>query len=307
MDNEILKIRNVSKKFTDKEVLHNLNLTINRGQILALIGPNGSGKTTLIRTLLNLYNDNTGDITILDKDVKHKYSDVGRYVGVMIEESGVYELLTAKEYLEFVLDMVSNSSKQEKNDKVVETLKAVNLYNKRNEKIKTYSKGMIQRLAFARAIINNPKLLVLDEPFDGIDIETKINLVNIIKNRKDNMAILITSHNLKEIEELCDNIAVIKQGNILFNDTIECFRSKYNVYSNLKIVFDSSCNVKEINTVLPMAIYNPKEKAFQFSIKAKNEKELIFDKIQKSNLKIKDMFEEKVNLEEIYLNVINNG
>ncbi|WP_343826771.1 ABC transporter ATP-binding protein [Clostridium subterminale] len=285
--------------------MNNLSLNINKGDIVALIGPNGSGKTTLIRTILNLYNEDSGSITILSKDVRKNFEEIGPFIGLMIEESGVYELLTAEEYLAFILGLISNCSKNEIKEKIAEVLKKVNLYDKRNDKIKTFSKGMIQRLAFARAIINKPALLILDEPFDGIDIEAKIQLLNIIKQEKEQMGILITSHNLKELEDICTRIAIIKHGEILLDDTTEVIRNRNNLYSKLKLQFDTIYSEEDIKKILGVGNYNPTDNLFEISIGNKKEKERILEKLQNSKLKLIDLCEEKVSLEQLYLNIIN--
>lgn len=305
MLNELLKVKNISKSFGNKVVLNNLSLNINKGDIVALIGPNGSGKTTLIRTILNLYNDNSGSITILNKDVRKDFEEIGSFIGLMIEESGIYELLTAEEYLAFILGIISNFSKNEIKEKAAEILKKVNLYDKRNDKIKTFSKGMIQRLVFARAIINKPTLLILDEPFDGIDIEAKIQLLNIIKQEKEQMGILITSHNLKELEDICTRIAIIKHGEILLDDTTEGIRNRNNLYSKLKLQFDPIYTEEDIKKIFGVVNYNPTNNLFEISVGNKSEKERILEKLQNSRLKLLDLCEEKVSLEQLYLDIIN--
>lgn len=305
MHNELLEIKNVTKHFSDKMALNKVNLSVKKGEIIVLVGPNGSGKTTLIRTILNLYNDNIGCITILRKDVKYKFKELGPKIGIMIENAGVYELLTAQEYLKFIMKLISDFSKSEIKVKVEETLKKVGLYEKRNDMIKTFSKGMIQRLAFARAIVNDPILLILDEPFDGIDIETKIQLLKAIKEEKACRGVLITSHNLNEIEDICDRIAIIKDGSILVDNTPELLREENNIYSKLMIKFDSIHSKREIKQVLGQCIYNEDNNIFQVNIKNRIEKEIILGKIQENNLKLNDIFEEKVSLEDIYLNIVN--
>lgn len=164
---------------------------------------------------------------------------------------------------------------------------------------------MIQRTAFARAIINNPLLLILDEPFDGIDIETKSQLISIIKNEKEHRGVLITSHNLNEIENFCDRIAIIKNGSILFDGTPEYIRNQNKLYSKIKIKFNSEHAINDIKTTLDTFKYEWFDNTFMLHIQSIDQREDLFRKIKNNNLKIDDIYEEKVSLEEVYLNLIN--
>ena len=193
MPNIILECKNLYKEINDKEILTNINLKLEEKDILGLIGPNGSGKTTTIKTILSLQKITKGEIFIDNHNIKTDYKNAISQVGAIIENPDLYTYLTGLENL-LIPATIYNINKE----RIEEVINLVGLSQRINDKVSKYSLGMKQRLGIAQAIIHKPKLLILDEPTNGLDPEGIKELRSLLLKLKEqeNMTILISSHNL---------------------------------------------------------------------------------------------------------------
>lgn len=231
--NKVLEVVNLSKSFGKRKVLNNINLTIHEGDIVGLIGPNGAGKTTLIKTILSLYKYDSGSVSICGYDTKKDLEDALSKTGSIIENPDMYLNQSGKNNLK-ITALINNIKDKEYINKMVEL---VGLTNRINDKVKKYSLGMKQRLALVNALIKKPKLLILDEPTNGLDPYGIKELRMILKkiSEEANMSILISSHILSEVENICDRVAIIDKGNLVSEFGIE--EAKYKNISLEELFF----------------------------------------------------------------------
>lgn len=208
----ILGIKNVSKKIGKKQILKDITLEVKQGEIFGFVGPNGAGKTTLIKTMLGLYKQDSGSITINGFNIKTEFEKAMENIGAIIENPEMYDYLSGKDNLK-IYKMISNSS----DEALEEIIKTVKLENRINNKVKTYSLGMRQRLGLAQALISKPKLLILDEPTNGLDPIGIKELRDLLKkiSKEKNISVFVSSHILSEIELMCDRIAIIDGGSLI--------------------------------------------------------------------------------------------
>lgn len=225
MSGTYVEFHSVEKRFGNVQALKGISFSIAAGEVFGFIGPNGSGKTTTIRIMLDFYRPDRGEVRIFGKNPAVDFAAIGRHIGVMLEQPGLHEQLTAKEYLEFYAGLLG-LRKPDAARRCADLLETVGLSQWADRLLRTYSKGMRQRTAFARALLNRPRLLVLDEPFDGIDAETRRDLLQLIPRvaREEGAAVFLTSHNLAEVEQLCNRVAVVKEGRILAWDSTPALR-----------------------------------------------------------------------------------
>lgn len=216
---KVLEVTNLSKSFGKRKILDNINLTIYEGDIIGLIGPNGAGKTTLIKTILRLYYYDKGSVEICGYDTKKQLEQALSKVGAIIEKPDMYDQLTGRKNLK-ITELLNNIHDQKY---VEEMIEFVGLKTRINDKVKKYSLGMKQRLAIANALIKKPKLLILDEPTNGLDPKGIRELRQMLKtiSQEQNMSILISSHILSEVENICDRVVIIDQGRLVKEFGIE--------------------------------------------------------------------------------------
>ncbi len=214
----ILKVENLSKKIGKKEILRDVNFEVNAGDILAFIGPNGAGKTTTIKCILGLQKLTSGKITINGYDIKKDFVKAILKVGSIVEAPEAYMYLSG--YDNLLLD--KNYYKNIKEEEIMRVVKLVGLENRIYDKVSKYSLGMRQRLGIARSLLNNPNLLILDEPTNGLDPEGIKDLRELmIKLAHDGIGIVISSHNLSELENFCNKVCIISQGRVLSLKSID--------------------------------------------------------------------------------------
>ena len=230
----VIEAENLSKtyKTEGKKILalDNLNLKIEKGQIFGFIGPNGAGKTTSIKLFLGLIHPTSGTVKVLGKPAGSP--EAMEKIGYLSEIAYYYKFLEAKNLLRYYASLKS-LSKEEADKRIDLNLKLVGLYDRRNEKLKGYSKGMLQRFGIALALLGNPELLILDEPTSGLDPIGRKEVKDIIKRlRSKGISIFLSSHNLSEVERLCDSIGIINKGKMISNKKISEFLSyDKNVYT----------------------------------------------------------------------------
>lgn len=219
----MLKISNLSKRFGQRQALDGLSLTLNPGEIYGLLGPNGAGKTTALNLLCGLLKPDSGEILVQGEPVGRATKLI---IGVMPQQNLLYQSLTCQENLAF-FGRIYGLQKKAISERVYQCLSAVNLADRANSIVGDLSGGMQRRLSLAAAIIHQPKLVVLDEPSTGLDIEARYEVWDLIRLLKQQgVTVLLTTHLLDEVERLCDRIGIIKQGTLLADGTLETLRSR---------------------------------------------------------------------------------
>lgn len=223
MNEKILQMRNVAKVFDGREMIHGMNLSVERGMIYGLLGVNGAGKTTTFKMITGLLRPDSGEIIFSGTSVSGQDKGFLREMGILIETPVFYEHLSARENLELHLQYMGCGV-----DKVEEALNRAGLQNTGRQPVSKFSLGMRQRLAIARAISHGPKLLVLDEPVNGLDPVGIRQMRELFLSlaRESGMTLLISSHILSEIEHVADRVGVLADGSIAKEVSIEQVRKE---------------------------------------------------------------------------------
>ena len=243
MQNVILKCENLHKFFRKKEILKGVSLEVSSGDILGFIGPNGAGKTTTIKLILGLQKINSGKVSVNGYDIQTNFEKAISKVGAIIENPDLYMYLTGYENLKLISNLYKGVTKA----RVDEVVKLVGLENRINDKVSQYSLGMRQRLGVAQAILHKPNLLILDEPTNGLDPEGIKELRSLLIKlaTEENMGILISSHNLAELESFCNKVCIIKNGVIVENSSLDSVK-KAASSGNYIIEVDNSNKAKTL-------------------------------------------------------------
>ncbi len=212
MTETVLQVDHVSKVIGKKTILHDVSLSVERGEIFGLLGPNGSGKTTLIRTVVGLIKETKGTITVNGFLLKEQFTSAMKSIGAIIENPEFYDYLTGYQNLKHFANMHEGITAE----RLDEVIALVKLENSIHAKVKTYSLGMRQRLGVAQAILHKPALLLLDEPTNGLDPAGMREFRTYLQTlcREEGISILIASHLLKEVEALCDRVGIIQNGEL---------------------------------------------------------------------------------------------
>jgi len=215
---DAIRLEGISKRLGEREVLRDVSFIAKQGDVFGYLGPNGAGKTTTIRILLGLLQPTSGKATILGEDVSR--DEARRKVGFVLESDGLYDNKTAEENLWYYARIYGMAEPAERIDSI---LNLVELRDRARDKVGTYSKGMRQRLALARAMTHNPELLVLDEPTAGVDPSGQIEVREVILNMayKEGKTIFLSSHNLDEVQRVCKRIALVDRGEIKLYGELE--------------------------------------------------------------------------------------
>lgn len=285
---KLLECQNLCKSFGKKQILKDVSFEIDEGDILAFIGPNGSGKTTTIKLILGLQNIDKGKVTINGFDIEKDFVKSIEKVGAIVENPDTYMYLTGWQNLK----LTANLYKDITDEKIKEIVKLVELEERINDKVSKYSLGMRQRLGIARALINEPNVLILDEPTNGLDPEGIKDLRNLLKKlAKEGLGILISSHNLAELESFCNKVLIIDNGTIIETSEVKEFKNNGNKYT-----FNVS-NTKDLDIE---GIYEVTKNKFSYS----GEKEDIASIIKtlvKKNIDVYEVKMEELTLEEAFL------
>lgn len=208
----VVELKNVSKVIRRRKIIDDLTFTVNKGEIYGFLGPNGAGKTTTIRMIVGLIGITSGEIKVCGKDVKKEFEDAIANVGAIVENPELYKFLTGYQNLEQAARLFKVS--KEKMDEVIEL---VGLTERIHDKVRTYSLGMRQRLGIAQSLLHDPKVLILDEPTNGLDPAGIREIRDYLKilAREKGLAIIVSSHLLSEMEMMCDRFAIIQKGKLI--------------------------------------------------------------------------------------------
>lgn len=231
----VVDIQNVSHGFGENTVLHGIELQIKEGEIFGLLGPSGAGKTTLIKILTGQLAQKSGKAVILGEDTKHLSSRAYKKMGIMLDNLGLYERLSCYDNLKIFADIYGV-----KKDAIEAVLENVGLYEAKKRAAKDISKGMRQRLMFARAILHNPEVIFLDEPTSGLDPGVMLEIHRLIEKQKEaGTTIFLTTHNMEEAEKLCGRVALLYKGKIVECGSPKAVCDKYDHQRQIEVMLES--------------------------------------------------------------------
>jgi ABC-2 type transport system ATP-binding protein len=224
MSDVTLSVRDLRKTIGRKEIIKGLNFELKKGEVFGFLGPNGAGKTTTIRMLTGLIKPTDGTISICGYDVRKQFTKAMQHLGCIVENPELYPFLSGWDNLVHFANMLPSVTEK----KIIETVAFVGLDKRIHDKVKTYSLGMRQRLGIAQALLNSPKVLILDEPTNGLDPAGIREMREFIRNlaEKEGLSVLVSSHLLGEIQQLCDRVAIMLDGEIIRVDSVENLLTK---------------------------------------------------------------------------------
>ena len=237
--NEVLVVQDLSKKIRRREIIKDVNFQVSKGDICGFIGPNGAGKTTIIRMLTSLVKPTSGEICLNGYDVIKNRKEALKHLGAIVESPIFFSHMSGEEALMNLALLIPNQSKVKRQQKVSEVLEIVGLSERKKDKISTYSLGMKQRLGIAQALLNDPTVIILDEPANGLDPIGIVQLRELILklNQEHNITFFISSHLLDELQKICNRLVIIKKGEIAWKGIKEDFLNLGQEGASLEEVF----------------------------------------------------------------------
>ena len=301
MENTVLELKNVSKSFGKRKIIDNISLKVNSGEIFGFLGPNGSGKTTTIKMILRLIDSDDGEIKVNGLDNRKQFEQAMECIGAIVENPDMYKYMSGIDNLKLHARIRNIDEKR-----INEVLEMVGLKDRAKDKVGKYSLGMKQRLGLALTLLHNPKVLILDEPTNGLDPAGIKQLRDILKkiSHEENVAVFVSSHILTEMQQMCDRVAVLDNGKIVKIEQIT--NSKEEKIETIEL------RIKDKNKAIKIL----KEK---FEVDAKEEKDSLLVTIQTEKVPevvrelaiedvgIKAVIPREHNLEEIFFDATEGG
>lgn len=301
MGKVVLEIKNVSKSFGRTKIIDNLTFSVNSGEIFGFLGPNGAGKTTTMKMVLGLIPFSDGDICINGYSIKKDFEKAMQNVGGIVENPDLYEYMTGYENLKLVARIYKVDKKR-----IDEIVDIVGLKEKIKLKVKKYSLGMKQRMSVALALIRNPKLLVLDEPTNGLDPVAIHELRDLLKDLAHNrgVCVFVSSHLLSEVELMCDRVGILDKGRLLKIEDLKNITEIKDKNENCAIYKIITSDNKKAKDILVNNGYevNDEKEALEVSIK-KDKIDLLINIMLSNGITVYEFSIKKATLEEEYLNV----
>ncbi|MGN7765339.1 ABC transporter ATP-binding protein [Paenibacillus sp. 22594] len=303
----MLELTNLTKKYNDVTVVNNISLHVKRGEIFGLLGPNGAGKSTTVSMISTVLTPTSGSITIDNKSLREKPIDIKKIMGIVPQDLALYQALSAKENLEFFGSLYGLSGKKLKT-RTNEVLEIIELQDKKNQDVAEFSGGMKRRVNIGVALMNDPKLLILDEPTVGIDPQSRNHILETVKklNQDRGMTVIYTSHYMEEVEYLCKNVAIIDHGSLIAQGTKDELKQSLAACDTLTVSFSQASEgaleqLDRIPGISKVSIAG-NQISMLVSTSDKNVIEIV-DDIKKIGLKLTSFKYEEVNLESIFLQI----
>jgi len=295
----IISLNNLNKRFGAIHAVNNLSFDIQKGNVYGILGPNGSGKSTTLGIILNVVNKTSGSFSWFDG--KLSTHEALKKVGAIIERPNFYPYMTAAQNLELVCKI-----KEVPFTNIDEKLKLVNLFERRNSKFQTFSLGMKQRLAIASALLNNPEILILDEPTNGLDPQGIHEIREIIRNiAKNGTTILLASHLLDEVEKVCSHVVVIREGIKLYSGSVDEMTASHGLFE-LKVEGDSEKLIELLSNFDGIASTKFDEETIIATLNKPISASEINSYLFKNNITLSHLVKRKPSLEQQFLTLTNN-
>lgn len=225
---DALELKDVRKSYGEREAVHGITLSVEEGEIFGLIGHNGAGKTTTLRMISTLLGITSGKIEVFGHDVAAEPEEVRKIISYLPEDAGAYKDMTGRAYLEFMASFFTAGA--EKDAMVAKGIELADLGERIDSKVDTYSKGMMRRLLIARAIMPNPKLAIMDEVTSGLDVINAYEIREVIRSiASTGVTVVMSSHNMFEVDMLCDRVGLLDQGNLVLLGKPDDLKKQYGV------------------------------------------------------------------------------
>ncbi|MCI8892379.1 MAG: ABC transporter ATP-binding protein [Eubacterium sp.] len=235
MNNESIRLEHITKQYDKEPVLKDLNAVLQKGEILGFLGPSGAGKTTTIKILTGQLKPTSGNAYVLGIHVKNIDETIYEQIGIVTDQSGVYERMTVFENLKYFARILKADSAR-----IDELLQRVGLLEHKKKPAGKLSKGQMQRLVLARAVLHKPKVLFLDEPTSGLDPSTALDIHRLlVEMKQEGMSVFLTTHNMEEATKLCDHVALLNDGQIVEYGTPQELCLRYNQKKRYRILLES--------------------------------------------------------------------
>lgn len=299
---KVLEVKGLKKKLGKREIIKDISFSVEEGEIFGFLGPNGAGKTTTIRMLVGLINPNGGSISICGHDLKNDTEKALKEVGAVVENPELYKYLSGRENL-IQIARIRNIPKTQ----VDETIKLVALENRIDDKVRKYSLGMKQRLGLAASLLSNPKLLILDEPTNGLDPSGILDFREVVKKaaKERGMAVFISSHILSEVQHLCDRVAFINHGTIksvenVMNESMEtdtdiiCLKLLQEIDTNKLLSIDYINSARKTDDGIEIILLS-------------NKTPELIKYLVNSNYDVQEVFKIRKGLEQRYMELVEGG
>ena len=296
----ILSLKNLDKQYGRVHAVNNLSFDIQKGNVYGILGPNGSGKSTTLGIILNVVNKTSGEFSWFDG--KLSTHEALKKVGAIIERPNFYPYMTATQNLKLICKIKGIST-----EKIDEKLTTVNLFERRNSKFRTFSLGMKQRLAIASALLNDPEILILDEPTNGLDPQGIHEIREIIKGIAANgTTILLASHLLDEVEKVCSHVVVIRQGVKLYSGRVDEMTASKGLFE-LKVNKDEEKLLELLNNHAAIASVNKEHETIIATLGNEISSEEMNEFLFKNGLILSHLVKRKPSLEQQFLDLTKNN
>jgi ABC-2 type transport system ATP-binding protein len=304
----------VTKKYGNFTAVENISFHIKEGEVVGLLGPNGAGKSTTMNMITGYIEQTEGEIIVAGYDISKKPKLAKMQIGYMPEGVPLYNDLTVKEFIGYMADLKA-VKKQEKKQRIEEAIKQTNLEDVQNKLIKNLSRGYRQRVSMAGALVSNPKILILDEPTVGLDPKQITQIRNLIKELGKTHTIILSSHILSEVSQICEKVIIINKGKIVAIDTPNNLESKTEKESSIKLVVEDekdnikniAKNIKEIKTIELIKQNEDGTKEYNITSKEKADiRKELFSKCANENVTILEITKIEKTLEDAFMKLIDD-
>lgn len=308
----MIEVKNVTKKYGSFTAVDNINFDIKEGEIVGLLGPNGAGKSTTMNMMTGFIEPTEGEILIDGYDILKKSKQAKKQIGYMPEGVPLYNDLTVKEFVAYMADLKSVRSK-EKKESIKKVIEETDLSEVQNKLIKNLSRGYKQRVSMAGALVGNPKVLILDEPTVGLDPKQITEIRNLIKSLGKKHTIILSSHILSEVSQICEKVIIINKGKIVAIDTPQNLEDKSKQDNLITVTIEDPENkmekvTKEINGIKEVKLVKDNEDGTkQYSITSAENKDLrkkIFETFAKEKITIFELKKTETTLEDAFMKLI---
>ncbi|MCB2359726.1 ABC transporter ATP-binding protein [Clostridium estertheticum] len=302
--NNVVTVKNLEKSYTTRKAVNGIDFVVRKGEILGLLGPNGAGKSTIINILATILSPDNGEISILGHDLKKDVKPIKLEIGIVPQDLAIYEEITAEQNVSFFASLYKLKGENLKHH-VKEALELVGLYDKKDDKPKTFSGGMKRRLNIACGIAHQPKLIIMDEPTVGIDPQSRNHILQSIKIlKKMGATVIYSTHYMEEVEEICDRIIIMDNGKVIAQGTKEELKQKVNDEITYSFCVDNLNKISTKEFYLIDGVTKVKISQNIIEITIENSKDNINEIISVITLKgckIESLNSKKASLETVFL------